>query len=264
MKHTLKEKLFPKDLTMPTEYGEPVDEEGGRQNTRKDVSITGSSTILEKANIALAVGVVGSAVAAMLVVNETIVIISSLLSCLVGPYTAFQQTQLTDMIALGAAHEKVQREVDILMEQNARLKETEDEIRTTVDRLGDVEEALHVITNTHGESIKEFAAQVQENGEILEQMKTNLKQSALQNLLSVITRSDTNNDEHIDENETEDLIGRIKSINMIELDQNHFRVAIRDSGGSLRSVIKIVKNLLEGNDNPNNERERKSLFTLSM
>ena len=46
-----------KDSTMPTEYGEPVDEEGGRQNTKRDVSIISSSTIMEKATIALAIGV---------------------------------------------------------------------------------------------------------------------------------------------------------------------------------------------------------------
>lgn len=235
-----------------------ADTEAPSGKKRKDISIVSSYTIAEKLTVAFAFVSVILAVITMIMGNG-FVKFAGLLLIIVAPYTAYQQTQLTDIAALETAGAKVEEEVNLLKERNARLRKNEQEVRDTVDRLGDVEEALHVITNTHGESIREFAGQVKENEEILEKMKENLRQSAVQNLLSVITRSDTNNDKHIDEDETEILLQRIKNINMIELDENRFRNAVRKSGGSLRSVITIAKNLLNSAPKGN-----ETVFTLSM
>eukprot|EP00957_Ditylum_brightwellii_P119956 9154680-Ditylum_brightwellii.AAC.1 len=175
-----------------------------------------------------------------------------------GPYAYWQQTRLTDIAALKETHEAVQREVDRLAAENERLHKNVEDLSNTVDRLEDVEQALDVITETQGQSVEAFAEQVEENREILNQMQKNLRANVLQNLLSVIIRSDTDQDFTIDESELDDLVRRIKRINGCELNEDRFRKAILDNGGSLQAVMDVAKNLLSNDTDKDNE-----IFTLT-
>ena len=44
--------------------------------------------------------------------------------------------------------------------------------------------------------------------------------------------------------EVDDLIARIKKINGVEVSEERFKRAIKSSGGSLSSVMDIIKNLM--------------------
>eukprot|EP00978_Attheya_sp_CCMP212_P022503 scaffold67198_cov50-Attheya_sp.AAC.4 len=89
-------------------------------------------------------------------------------------------------------------------------------------------------------------------------MQNNLKANVLQNLLSVIIRSDTDGDFQISPTEQDDLIKRVQTVNGVELHEDRFRAAIQKSGGSLQAVMDVVKNLLS--DEVSKEDE---IFTLT-
>lgn len=211
---------------------------------REGLAMISESTPMEKATTGLATVAVATSVGAMLLVGGTVVYAAGALSCFIAPYAAYQQTKLTDIAALKETHEKVEQEVNRLEEENKRLAASVEDLGQTVGRLEDVENALDTITQQQGQNINQFKEQVEENKEILAQMKKNLRANVLQNLLSVIIRCDTDHSFSIDERETEDLIKRIQTINGVNLHVDRFRNAIRKSGGSLNAVIDVVKNLL--------------------
>ena len=133
-------------------------------------------------------------------------------------------------------------EVDKLQEENKKLAENVADLTTSVQHLEDVQEALNSITNTQGQSVEEFSKQVDENRRLLKQMKSNLKASILQNLLSVILRSDADSDFIISESETDDLVRRLNNLSGLKLRETKFRAAVL--GKSIQSVMDVVKNLL--------------------
>lgn len=202
-------------------------------------------------------GVAGTAVAtsiaAIAVEQSAIVMIAGILSCGVGPYAYYQQTQLTDIRNLKETHAAIETEVNHLKEENERLEQNIVELTATVDRLEDVEEALTIISNTQGQNVEEFESQVLKNKDILAKMEKNLRANVLQNLLSVIIRSDTDSDHIIDEEEIDNLMKRIKGINGVKLHDEKFREAILESGGTLKSVMGVIKNLLN-DEGPNEDK----------
>jgi len=187
----------------------------------------------------------GTSVTAMIMSSfGAVVTISGILTSVVGAYSYYQQTKLTDIIALKATHEAVKREVDRLAGENVRLNETVGGLSNTMDKLEDVEQALDVITQTQGQSVETFKEQVKENREILNQLQKQLRANVLQNLLQVVIRSDQDDNMQIEEHEIDPLINRITKINGVEVMKDRFRDRIMSSGGSLSSVMDIIKNLI--------------------
>lgn len=190
---------------------------------------------------------VASAVAAMILQPVNVVFAAGGLSCAIGPYAYWQQRRLTDVVALQETHKALSEEVNRLGKTNERLHETVMDLTETVDRLEDVEQALDVITQTQGQSIAAFEEQVESNRDVLSKMQSNLKANVLQNLLQVVIRSDKDENMTIEEHEIGDLIDRIKGINGVEVNETRFRDAITSSGGSLQSVMEIIRNLMDDN-----------------
>lgn len=236
---------------MPDVTEDNAMEEGGipassdsKSKKSKNLKKVSSHTPMEILSGGVAAISVATSIAAMVVNPFTPVFIAGGLSSVIGPYAYYQQTKLTDIIALKETHEAVKREVDRLQAENVRLNETVGELSDTIDKLEDVEQALDVITQTQGQSVAAFAEQVKENREILGEMQKNLKANVLQNLLQVVIRSDQDDNMQIEEDEIEDLINRIKKINGVEVREDRFKDRIMSSGGSLSAVMDIIKNLM--------------------
>uniref|UniRef100_A0A7S2WN88 Uncharacterized protein n=1 Tax=Eucampia antarctica TaxID=49252 RepID=A0A7S2WN88_9STRA len=235
---------------MSSADGEPTDVENQESSNVPEHKDKGAlkpiseTTPKERVAGIVACTAVGTSALAMVMSQGPLVLGAGILSCGIGPYAYYQQTKLTDIAALKETHEAIEREVNRLAAENERLGSSVEELGETVNKLEDCENALDVITQTQGQSVDAFAEQVAENREILAQMQKNLKANVLQNLLSVIIRSDADNSMTIDETEVEGLVARIKSINGVALNESLFRNAITKNGGSLQAVMDVVKNLL--------------------
>jgi len=191
---------------------------------------------------------VGASVGAMVIVGGPLVIAAGASGCVIAPYSYYQQRKLVDINALLGAHMTMKKEVDHYRAENERLEESIKELASTIQRLEEVEGALSEITKTQGQSVEDFAKQVEQNRKILKDMRKNLKTNVKQNLLSVLVRSDMDGDGSIDASEVENLIKRIQNVNGLNLNVENFRTAIVKSGGSLKSIMDIVKDMLT--DNP--------------
>jgi len=212
--------------------------------SKKKLGKVWSHTPMEILSGGVAAVAVGTSVTAMVLTRSSWVYIAGGLSSVIGPYAYYQQTKLTDILALKETHEAVKRNVDRLSSENVRLHDTVGGLSNTVDKLEDVEQALDVITQTQGQSVATFAEQVKENRDILGQLQKSLRANVLQNLLQVVIGSDQDQNDQIEEHEVDDLIQRIININGVEVREDLFKEAIRSSKGSLSAVMDIIMNLM--------------------
>ena len=232
------------------ETGSPSTEEASTEEAPKktvgEIIALGASTVG-----------IGASVAAMAVVGSPLIIAAGVCSSGMGGYVLFQQSQIANIAKLLATKEALEKEINSLGEQNDKLENTVKELGSTVDGLNDIEAALQVLTATQGQSVEDFRAQIEDNKKILEKMESNLKGNVLQNMLSVIVRSDKDGDFTIDKDELEELIVRMKNMNGVTLYEDRFRDAIEKSGGSLKAVMSVVRNLLMDEN-----EEKDPIFTL--
>lgn len=195
----------------------------------------------------LATVTAGACVASASIAATPLVIVAGVSGALIAPYTYYQQRNLEDTKNLTATHEALKEEVDFMTAENDRLEESVKELTATLSRLEEVEGALNALNDVSGQSVEEFRGQVETNKKILMDMRVNLKANVRQNLLSVLIRSDTDGDGTIDAREIETLIKRIQNVNGLKINEDNFRAAIVKSGGSLRAVMDIVKDMLTDN-----------------
>lgn len=232
------------DTAMEEGVIHPENSSPPQKRSNKKLSKIKSQTPMEILSGSVAAISIAISITAMAMSPSSIVIIAGLASSAIGPYAYYQQKKLTDIIALKETYEVVKREVNRLQAENIRLNETIGELSGTVDKLEDTEQALDVITQTQGQSVAAFAQQVKEHEEILNQMQKHLKANKVQNLLQVIIRVDKDDNMQIDEDEIDNLLSKIKKINGVEVHEDRFRAAVKASGGSLSSVMDIIRNLL--------------------
>ena len=223
------------------------------------LKMVAESTPLEKLAGLLAAISVGLALGAMIIQGGAIVTVTGILTCLVGPLAYYQQTRLTDIRTLIETHEALQREVDRLTVENERLAKSVEELTTTVGKLEETEKALDAITETQGQSVAAFQDQVKQNREILEKMTQNLRANALQNVISILIRSDTDGDFHIDDAEIDDLIARMERLNGVDINDNAVRKVIKQHNGDINALMEILKDVM--NKDPK-ERTHEKLFTV--
>lgn len=200
------------------------------------------TTTIERVAGGIGAMAVVTSLVAMIVEQSILVTFAGILSAILGPYLYYQETRLTDIATLRETKAAVQREVDRLIRANQRLVKNVDDMTNSVDRLQEIEQALAVLNDKSGLTVDEFSKQVRENKDLLQQMKGNLKSSVLQNLLSVVLRSDADRDLIIQEEEVSDLIRRISNISGVLVDEARFRAACQ--GETVHAVMEMIKNLL--------------------
>ena len=210
------------------------------------------TTPMERVAGAVGITCVLTAIVAMIVEQSAIVIVGGILSAILGPYAYYQQTRLTDIKALKETQEVLHGHVDTLSNENERLSNNVEDLTTSVQKLTDIQEALDTITAQQGQSVQAFEEMVKENRSLLESMQTNLKANVLQNLVSVIIRSDTDQDMIMDDAEIDHLMRRIQNLSGVELHEDRFRKKIANK--SIADVMEVVKNLVHNEELPPEER----------
>mmetsp|Transcript_28172 Transcript_28172/g.61370 ORF Transcript_28172/g.61370 Transcript_28172/m.61370 type:complete len:267 (-) Transcript_28172:105-905(-) len=232
--------------------------DGAAAKSRDPLTMVAESTPLEKVVGVMAAAAVGTSLAAMVVQGGSIVLVAGILSCIVGPLAYWQQTRLTDIRTLQETHEAMKAEVDRLTVENDRLAKSVEELTTAVGKLEDTEKALDAITETQGKSVAAFADQVEQNKEILAKMNENLRANVLQNVISILIRSDTDGDFIIDDAEVDNLISRVEHLNGVDIHDANVRKVISDNKGDINALMVILKGVL----NKEPEDRDSSLFSI--
>lgn len=163
--------------------------------------------------------------------------------------------------ALKKTHDRMKSEVNRLHGENDRLKENVTELEGTVMRLQDVENALGLLTDSQDQSVQAIRDQVSKGYEILELMEKNLRTNVLQNLMTVIIRSDTDGDFTIDDDEISTLLLRLKQINGVHINEDKFRDIVTKTGGKIDAIMSMIKDLLDQDNSTSASNDR--IFTFN-
>lgn len=209
------------------------------------------TTFMERVFGIIAAVAVGTSLAAIIVEHSILVVVAGVLSSFVGPYAYFQQTQLTEIAALKETQMAVQNEVNRLKNENNRLEVNIGQMGESVDRLEDVKTALDTITATQGQTIDEFADQVEKNRSNLKMMQMNVKNVVVQNLISILERIDTDGDSKVETHEVEEALDQLKKLDGVKVNAQKFRKAF--SGMAVKSLLEVVGNITK-DDLPADER----------
>jgi len=122
--------------------------------------------------------------------------------------------------------------------------------------LESVEDALEAISEVEGKSLKMFQDQVEQNKEILAQLEQTKTAILLQNICTIVIRSDTNYDQMLNEEEMSNAIARFNGLEGVEFSEAAFREAMEGEKSSIRGIMKVIQNLL----NSDVPRERSIFF----
>lgn len=171
------------------------------------------------------------------------VVISGVLGLVLAPYAAFQQRKITEIESLKETNEVMQEEVAHLTAENGRLQAQVQQIEKSVSNLSQLEDTLEAVNVMRGESIKKIEEQLNDSKEILANMSQNRKAVILQNLITVLLATDGNQDMLLSDEEIDDLIHNMESINGVELKEDLVRKTIIDAGRSVASVMEVARNV---------------------
>jgi len=237
------------DLESGYSDSEASSDEGSEEVLKNVAASTAGETIL----LLVSIITVGLSLTAMSLSKNTVVYLSGLF-CFLAPYGWKILRSFTEIKAMQETHEAMVAQVNQLGEENDALKANVEELKGSVNKLNDVENALDVITQKQGQGVNQFREQVKKGKQLLKGMKKNLRGTVLQSLLTIVMASDEDGDAMIDDNEADAMIQNLKSLKGITLREDLFREAIRNSGGSLDAVMDMVRDLVKNEDIPPEEQ----------
>mmetsp|Transcript_25726 Transcript_25726/g.46611 ORF Transcript_25726/g.46611 Transcript_25726/m.46611 type:complete len:370 (-) Transcript_25726:98-1207(-) len=161
------------------------------------------------------------------------------------PYAAVKEHKIAKIPSLRSMNNKLRESANALGEQVDVLAEEIDLLGPEADRAAAVEQELKNIAEKQNINVTKLVELVKENGEILALMRDNLRQRVVQDIIAIVTRSDTNNDDSIDRSEAKTLALRIR-ISLQEygvvFDTQKFLKAIGDEP-TVTKVIGMIQKL---------------------
>jgi len=165
------------------------------------------------------------------------------------PYSAFKEHKMSKIPSLRSTNKKLRESANGLGEEVDVLAEEIDLLEPEAVRAAAVEQELKNIAEKQNINVTKLVELVKENGEILALMRDNLRQRIVQDVISIVMKSDRDNDNSIDRSEAKTLALRIR-LSLEEygvvFDTQKFLKAIGDEP-TVQKVIRIVQKLLPEN-----------------
>lgn len=163
-----------------------------------------------------------------------------------APYALFKERQMDKIPSLRAMNNKLREDANNLEDAVDDLSEEIDLLEPEADRAASVEEELRGIAEKQEVNVNKLVELVKENEIILAKMRDNLRQRIVQDIITIVVKSDRDNDQTIDKSEAKTLALRIRlSLQEygVQFDSDKFLKAI-GSNPSVPGVIAIVQKLL--------------------
>ena len=112
-----------------------------------------------------------------------------------APYAAFKEVRITKLPSLRSLNNKLREEATRLEKEVDALSEEIDAISPEAERAGAVEEELREIADRQQFNVDRLIDLVNENEDILDQMRDNLRQKITQDIIRIVIKSDVDNDQ---------------------------------------------------------------------
>lgn len=162
------------------------------------------------------------------------------------PYAAFKERAIGKVPSLRAMNNKLRQDANNLGAEVDQLSSEIDLLEPEADRAEAVTEELQAIADQQQVNVDKLVNLVKENEQILFQMRQNLRQRIVQDMITIVVKSDKDNDQTIDRSEAKTLALRIR-LSLQEygvvFDTGKFLKAIGEDA-TVQGVIAIVQRLL--------------------
>uniref|UniRef100_A0A7S2XKJ8 Uncharacterized protein n=1 Tax=Attheya septentrionalis TaxID=420275 RepID=A0A7S2XKJ8_9STRA len=171
---------------------------------------------------------------------------------LCAPAVAVSQRKLQSTDSLRKYQNLLRGDVNRLMHANDKLTANVDELEVQVGGLQETEQKLDEITKEQGTNTAHLIELINENQTILNKMNANIKGVAMEQLVSVVLRSDRDEDFSIEGTEIRRLQLRLSNIPGIVVNEERF-IAKLEKDGSLGGIMQVIRTI-EIDDLPEEER----------
>jgi len=239
------------------------DSEDGASDVRSRLSVAAAPVTASPAerlkgaavNVILAGGA-AAAVAAMVLSPANAVFVMGAVAVAHAPYAAFKEMRIIKLPALRSLNNVLRNDARDLEEATDELKREIDELRPEAQRAAGAEEELQEATRAQGRNADAMIDLVKENEQVLADMKDNLRQRIVQDVLGLVIRSDEDNDGLFSDKEVHLLAFKIKlqlGVYGVEFDEYKFQKVLRRGSSSMAQAVQITKRLIP--DLPEEEEE---------
>lgn len=178
--------------------------------------------------------------------NELVVIISGVAGLIVAGTTAVKQVMMQYIDTQREAHNKIRVEINKFTEENNKLTHNVDDLEDEVMRLNNFENNIKKLAEEQGSTAQELVDLVKENRITLREQKKLTKLHLQEQLLTTVLKVDRDGDFQINDREARNLIIRMKNNPGIDLDEETVHKAITQTEGSLRSFLHLIREIVEG------------------
>ena len=201
-------------------------------------------------NTVLLGGVAASAAAmipgALLLSPAIIVYVMGAITVVNVPYAAFKEVRMAKIPTIRALNKDLRNEAHRLEGEVDTLSQEIDAIAPEAERASAVEEELREIADRQQFNVDKLIDLVNENEEILDQMRENLRSKIVQDIIHIVIKSDVNNDQKFCKVESKMLALKIR-IQLqeygVEFDEMKF-YKVMNENPTVPRVIKIVQKLV--------------------
>jgi hypothetical protein len=184
--------------------------------------------------------------------RSLITYVAGVVALLVAPVVAVSQRKLQSTDSLRKYQNLLRGDVNRLMRANDKLTSNVDELEVQVGSLQETEQKLDEITKEQGTNTAHLIELMNENQTILNKMNANIKGVAMEQLVSVVLRSDRDEDFSIEGTEIRRLQLRLSNIPGITVNEERF-VEKLEKDSSLGGIMKVIRTI-EIDDLPEDER----------
>lgn len=203
-------------------------------------------------NVVLVGGVVASVAAmlpgVLLLSPSIMVYIAGAITIANAPYSAFKEVRMARIPTIRAMNNKLRDEANRLEREVDALSAEIDAIAPEAERASAVEEELREIADRQQFNVDRLIDLVNENEEILDLMRDNLRQKIVQDIIHIVIKSDVNNDQKFCKVESKMLALKIR-IQLqeygVEFDEMKF-YKVMNKCPTVPRVIAIVQKLIPG------------------
>jgi len=216
-----------------------------RKKQRAFMKPVSQMTLSEQVTAIVAGSTIILSLVAIIIEGSIYVIISGLLSMIMGIYAHHQQTELTKLAIMREKSNMFEKDIVRLAGDNTRLTYVVDELEGRVEDLLDVEDALEIVSE--GQSVNALQKDAGVNLEMVCKMQQSVEGSVIETLVSSIycrqEDSETDINTSITEEETTKMIEKLDNIVGLSVDEGRLRDTV--VGNSIESIIDAVQNLLD-------------------
>jgi len=192
----------------------------------------------------VALAAVGTSIATLVLTAGSVTAVASYMTMGFGPYAAYQKRKLNGLGGLRGQHNALRAKVNDLHEENDRLGGNVDKLEKNVSKIEDLEKDLGKLADTS--NVDRLVKLVKEQGEVIAEMKNNLEQRVIHDVMDVVFRSDRNRDFMIGPREIKELTMRLNNVAGIDFSEEKFLALLgKKKKYTLSNIMDLMRNLLD-------------------